>query len=96
MKGLEVSSCKTKPPAHSLKQERGTEPAAPARAHLQPDHVDQRLVGDVDLTQDLCDGHSGDEQVERHKQREDRGQPAGKRGWGAMGVTKGRSFSLAG
>lgn len=48
----------------------------PAWTHLQAYHIDQRLVSDVDLTQDLCDRHPGNEQVERHKQREDWGQPA--------------------
>lgn len=46
-------------------------------AHLQAYNVDQRLVGDVDVAQDLGDWHSGDGQVERHKQREDWSEPVG-------------------
>lgn len=56
-------------------------------AHLQAHYVDQRLVGDVDLAQDLSDWDPGDQPVERHKQSEDRSQPGGggrkkSRGWG--------------
>lgn len=47
------------------------------QAYLQAYYVDQRLVGDVDVAQDLGDWHAGDQQVERHKQREDWSEPAG-------------------
>lgn len=53
-------------------------PVIPTCTNLQADYVDQRLVSDVDLTEDLRDRHSGNQQVERHKEREDRGQPARK------------------
>lgn len=44
-------------------------------AYLQAYDVDQRLVGDVDLAQDLGNWHLGDQPVERHKQREDWSEP---------------------
>lgn len=44
-------------------------------AHLQAHYVNQSLVGDVDVSQDLSDWHSGDRLVERHKQREDWSEP---------------------
>lgn len=44
-------------------------------AYLQAYYVDQRLVSDVDVAQDLGDWHPGDQQVERHKQREDWSKP---------------------
>lgn len=43
--------------------------------YLQAYNVDQRLVGNVDLTQDLCDWNPWDGQVKRHEQREDGGEP---------------------
>lgn len=45
------------------------------QAYLQAYNVDQRLVGNVDVTQDLGDWHPGDQPVERHKQREDWSEP---------------------
>lgn len=44
-------------------------------AHLQAHYVNQSFVGDVDVSQDLSDWHSGDRLVERHKQREDWSEP---------------------
>lgn len=73
-KGTGGQQLEEKPPSHSFKKDK--ESRYPSPTHLQAHHIDQRLVSDVDLTQDLCDRHSGNQQVERHKQREDWGQPA--------------------
>lgn len=83
MKGLEVSSWGGEGVVRGVALEGawpwGRGPGGQPGAHLQAHHVDQGLVGDVDLTQHLCDGHPGDQQVERHKEGEDGGQPGDER-----------------
>ena len=68
MKGLEVNSCRMRSQKQRMKVTREGSKAdkhtcSQTRrmwAYLQPNYVNQRLVGDVDVAQYLGDWHAGD------------------------------------